>query len=74
MILDYNEYQVNKLDANSGEQIMNKEFAGFVNTDCSIVKNILLGIMRITVKEDIIFNNEDRVKLNKLYNSAIYGN
>lgn len=73
MILNYNEYQVNRLDSNSGEQIMNKEFAGFVNTDCDIVKNILLGIMRITVKEDIIFNDDKKLKLNNLYSTAIYG-
>ena len=73
MILNYSQYQVNKLDSNSGEQIMNKEFAGFVNTDCDIVENILLGIFRLTVNEENIFDNNRIVNLNSLYNSIVYG-
>lgn len=73
MILTYNQYQVNKLDSNSGEQIMNKEFTGFVNTDCDIVENILLGILRLTVNEENIFDNNRRVNLNSLYSSVVYG-
>lgn len=73
MVLTYNQYQVNKLDSNSGEQIMNKESVGFANTDCDIVENILLGILRLTVNEENIFDNNRIVGLNKLYNSVVYG-
>lgn len=73
MIFSFNQYQVNKLDSNSGEQIMNKELTGFVNTDCDIVENILLGILRLTVNEENIFDNNRIVDLNNLYNSVVYG-
>jgi len=73
MILSFNQYQVNTLDSNSGEQIMNKESAGFVNTDCDIVENILLGILRLTINEQNIFDNNRIANLNNLYNSVVYG-
>lgn len=73
MVLSYNQYQVNNLDSNSGEQIMNKEFAGFVNTDCDIVENILLGILRLSVNEQSIFENDRIANLNNLYNLINYG-
>ena len=73
MVLSFNQYQVNTLDSNSGEQIMNKESAGFVNTDCDIVENILLGILRLTVNEENIFDNNRIADLNNLYNSVVYG-
>lgn len=72
-MLTYNQYQVNTLDSNSGEQIMNKESAGFVNTDCDIVENILLGILRLTVDVQNIFDNNRLANLNSLYNSVVYG-
>jgi len=72
-MLTYNQYQVNTLDSNSGEQIMNKESAGFVNTDCDIVENILLGILRLTVDVQNIFDNNRLANLNSLYNSMVYG-
>ncbi len=72
MVLSYNQYQVNNLDSNSGEQIMNKELSGFVNTDCDIVENILLGILRLAVNEKNIFDNNILVNLNSLYNSVVY--
>jgi hypothetical protein len=72
MVLSYNQYQVNNLDSNSGEQIMNKELSGFVNTDCDIVENILLGILRLAVNEKNIFDNNRLVNLNSLYNSVVY--
>lgn len=73
MVLSFNQYQVNTLDSNSGEQIMNKELIGFVNTDCDIVENILLGILRLTVNEENIFDNNRIADLNNLYNSVVYG-
>jgi len=73
MILSFNQYQVNTLDSNSGEQIINKESAGFVNTDCDIVENILLGILRLTINEQNIFDNNRIANLNNLYNSVVYG-
>lgn len=72
-MLTYNQYQVNTLDSNSGEQIMNKEFAGFVNTDCDIIENILLGILRLSVNEQSIFENDRIANLNNLYNLINYG-
>ena len=73
MDLIYTQTQIDKLDANSGDLIEKRESVGFVNTDCNIVKNILLGIMRLTVQESIIFNDDKKLKLNKLYNTAVYG-
>jgi len=72
-MLTYNQYQVNTLDSNSGEQIMNKESAGFVNTDCDIVENILLGILRLTIDVQNIFDDNRIANLNSLYNSMVYG-
>lgn len=72
-MLTYNQYQVNTLDSNSGEQIMNKELTGFVNTDCDIVENILLGILRLTVDVQNIFDNNRLANLNSLYSSIVYG-
>lgn len=72
-MLTYNQYQVNTLDSNSGEQIMNKESAGFVNTDCDIVENILLGILRLTIDVQNIFDDNRIANLNSLYNLMVYG-
>ena len=74
MILEYTQQQIDKLDANSGDIIQKREYIGFANTDCDIVKNILLGIMRFTVKEQNIFNESAIVELNSLYNTIAYGN
>lgn len=73
MMLNYTQSQINILDSNSGEVIYKKETTGFVNTDCEIVENILLGIMRFTVKEQNIFDTNAISNLNDLYNTIAYG-
>ena len=73
MRLAYTDKQIDLVSANSGELIEKKERIGFVNTDCSIIRNIIAGIMRFTNEEENIFADEDIVGLNNLYTRLTYG-
>ena len=72
MELAYTQRQIDILSANSGDKIQKKETIGFVITDCDIVKNVMLGIMRHTIKENNIFNYDRIVDLNSIYTKLSY--
>ena len=71
-MLIFEQSNIDLLSANSGEDIVAREYTGFVNTNCQIVKNIMLGIMRVIINENNIFDEDKENKLNSIYRRLTY--